>query len=410
MRKAKDQRPPSNMQKAIGLIIIIGSLGLGIYLMDRYPGMQAAWSPNQNNAVVEPEASIELAFVKDWNFATGTKLKTYEVGGLSALSYNPAQKNFIALSDDRGGKGDPRWFELELQFTGQVDLKLTEVKALKNESKKVFPERVIDPEGVVWLEENLVLVSSEGEQEASPNYAPRLMLFNSQGQWLKDVPVPSVFWDESQIGRFGVRNNMAFEALTSDPSRRWVYVSTESALAQDGPVAEFEQGSVTRIVEFDREGDELTEVAQLPYPVEPIPLDINPSQGLEVGMNGVSDFLALGQRRFLVMERAYLANRGKNINRIYFADCLHASDVKDLPSLKDQTYTSCEKKLVFEFDSVLNRLTSGHTRIDNLEGMALWQEPSNGKYYVLFVADNNFRKEQASQFMLFELKGWNFDL
>lgn len=411
MRKSKDHSPPSNLQKAVGLLIIIGSIALGLYLMDRYPGMQAAWSPEKRQAPspIDPEEGLKLLFLKDWSFSTGTKWQGYEVGGLSALAYNPHLNQLLTLSDDRGGKGDPRFFSWSISFEGQVDIALLKATPLKSAKKKVFEERVIDPEGIVWLSETRLLVSSEGEQEARPHQPPRLMLMNEKGEWLKDIPVSSVFWNQDEIGKYGVRNNMAFEALTADPTKRWIYLSTESALIQDGPVADFEQGSVIRIVEYDREGDELQEVAQLPYKVEPIPIDGAAAGGLEVGMNGVSDFLALGQRRFLVMERSYIANRGKNINRIYFADCLHATDVKQIDALMGRSYDACKKKLVLEFDSVLQRLTSGHARIDNLEGMVLWKDESGGRHYVMFVADNNFRSEQSNQFMLFELKGWDFN-
>jgi hypothetical protein len=221
---------------------------------------------------------------------------------------------------------------------------------------------------------------------------------------LKDVKVSPVFWDQTREGTYGVRNNMAFEALTADPSGRWVYLGTEGTLYQDGAVSDFDRGSVVRLTEYDHDGDNLTEVAQLPYPVEPIPGTV--SDRLQVGTNGVSDILALSQRQLIVMERAYLAQRAKNINRLFLANCLQATDVKDRDSLTDQKYQACEKNLLLDFDSVLPRLTGGSTRIDNLEGMALWQEPTNQKYYVIFVADNNFRIEQSTQFLLFELQGY----
>ncbi len=413
MKKNKymTDKQASNLQKAIGVIVIIASVSLGLYLMDRFPGVQMAWRKGEGpppTSLVNNE-ELNLVFVKDWSFPTGTQFENFEVGGLSALTYDIETKKIISQSDDRGGKGDPRFFRWNLTFEGQVELKLDSIQVLKNEKKAVYPERTIDPEGITWLEKDRILVSSEGEQEALAHHPPRLILNNARGEYLKDIPIPKVFWDEARQGSYGVRNNMGFEALTSDLSKRWVYVSTEAALAQDGPVAGFDQGSVIRIVEFDREGDEFSEVAQLVYKVEPIPDTAGKDVKLSVGMNGVSDFLALSQRTFLVMERAYLANRGKNINRLFLANCLNASDVKDVDSLVGHTYEPCKKKLLFEFDSILNRLGGGSTRIDNLEGMVLWEEPTTKKHYVLFVADNNFSDKQSSQFILFELQGWNFD-
>lgn len=400
----------SNAQKIIGLLIIVISVALGMYLMDRFPGMQANWRAGEGgpSAVVQKDKNLELVFVKDWTFPTGTRFQNYELGGLSGLAFNPQEKILFSLSDDRGGKGDPRFFRWKMSFEGQVGLELDSVQPLKNETGKTFEERKIDPEGVVWLSERSLLISSEGEQEARPHQPPRLMKFSADGRWIQEIPLPAQHWDEKRQGSFGVRNNLALEALSLDPSERWLYLGTEAALHQDGPVANFVEGSRIRIVEYDREASELQPGAQLVYEVSPIPGGAE-GTNLEVGMNGLSDFLALGQRQFLVLERAYLAHRSKNIVRLYFANCLHATDVQNRENLEDQPYEPCEKRLVLDFDSVLPRLTSGHTRIDNLEGVALIREPESAKPYLMFVSDNNFRSAQASQFLLFELRGWQFE-
>jgi hypothetical protein len=347
-------------------------------------------------------------FIKDWNFNTGMKFKGYNVGGLSALAYNPKDQTLLALSDDRGSRGAPRFFIWQMSFDGQIDLKLKDVRVLKNEKGNEFAKRTIDPEGMALLDEDLILISSEGEQESRPYLPPRFLLFNSKGKWLKDIALPSLFWDVERLGSYGVRTNLAFEGLSVDPSKRWVYAATEAALAQDGPVPDFNNGSVVRFIEFDREGNELIPTAHLPYKTEPIPT-VKGSSGPVVGTLGISSLAVLGQRRLLVLERSYLVTHNRNINRVFFADCLKATDVIEVEALDGQSFETCRKSLVLEFDSILERLTSGATRIDNLEGMVLWQEPISGKHYVLFVADNNFNPLQSTQFLLFELQGWKFE-
>ncbi len=50
-------------------------------------------------------------------------------------------------------------------------------------------------------------------------------------------------------------------------------------------------------------------------------------------------------------------------------------------------------------------LTSLHLPLDNLEGMAIGPRLPDGSHSLLLVSDDNFRPEQVTQFLLFQLNG-----
>lgn len=394
-------------QKLFGVLVIVLSLGLGLYYMEQFPALQVQWKPGQGQptALVAKDKNLRLTFVKDWIFPTGMKLDGQEIGGLSALAYDSEKDQVLALSDDRGRNGPSRFFRIDFKTVGQLDLNFASVVLLKDEKNKNFAARTIDPEGLAILSDQSLVWSSEGEQVFPKYYGPRIVMSTKDGRYIRDLSVAKVFWEDGRKN-FGVQNNLGFEGLSVDPSKRWLYVTTETALAQDGTVAGYSQGSQVRIAEYDVLSD-FEETAQMVYPVEAIPSDIGAKMGVEIAMNGVSEILALDQRLFLVVERAYLAHRKENRVRLYFADCQKATDVRNLESLLDQKFQACEKRLVLEFESIVSQLRSGLNRITNLEGMTLIKPKNLDKTYILFVSDNNFKPKQITSFLLFEVEGWN---
>jgi hypothetical protein len=101
----------------------------------------------------------------------------------------------------------------------------------------------------------------------------------------------------------------------------------------------------------------------------------------------------------LVMERSGVqADDGayKDYVRIYEIDTEGATDIQQLPTLKDAAYTLVKKRLVLDIGTHL-------PIVDNLEGMAFGPRLANGHASLVLISDDNFSKTQVTQLLLFEL-------
>ncbi len=180
----------------------------------------------------------------------------------------------------------------------------------------------------------------------------------------------------------GPRRNFAFEGLSFAPDGNSIWVATESALFQDGPLATPGAGTVTRITHLDRDGKVL---GQFAYPLDPI--QAMPA-GKGGGDNGVAEFLALDDRRALVLERSGVEGADgiwKLYIRIYAIDTTGATDIAAVPSLAGASYRPVVKRLVIDLAK-----TPDLGPIDNIEGMSWGPLLSDGKRSLVLVSDNNF--------------------
>ena len=394
---------------------MLASLGVGYWWMDHLPPLQTTWVSSDEELPlvdadpsrdVRPEPSsgsksLRLHFLKDWSFSKEFKWQNKRVGGLSALAFDQKHQLIWALSDDRGLEGPPRIYKFQLITEGEFRLNLVDELILRNEKGQVFEPRALDPEGLVLMKDGSFLVVSEGELSRRRTIPPRLIWFDERGYFLKEIAIPRTYFDlEQDLSSYGVENNMAFESLTLTEDERWLYMAPESALLQDGSHASFEAGALIRIQEFEKDGKEILPTAQLVYQTEPIE---HLGQGLQVGMNSLAELIALGQRRFLALERAFLASSRLNVVRLYQVDCLKATEVGPNVSLKDQAFRACTKEKVWEDQSLKGLLQSQQKRVDNLEGMVLFKTENAPQTFLLMVSDNNFSANQFTQFLLFEV-------
>ena len=129
------------------------------------------------------------------------------------------------------------------------------------------------------------------------------------------------------------------------------------------------------------------------------------------GEIGLTDFLALGDKKFLIIERAYLKNMSHIDNTIsnkkkadaYYvqlilADCFSASDISHYGSLNKKSFISCKRTHTIDLQSLLE---SAHIQVDNIEGIAIGPKVSKNTWLVVLVSDNNFNPAQKTQFLFF---------
>ena len=245
-----------------------------------------------------PAVFFSLNFVNEQVVEHDLLFKNVPIGGLSALSYNPEKNIFIALSDDKGKKGPPRFYELKLNRVEKgkkYELKITNQVFLSNKETGSFIP--IDPEGVAFFKSDQMFISSEGAQLPRLNIyvPPALLMFNSQGEWLSSWPLPEIYWpdDLTQLGEWGVKENKAFEALSVDLETNQLWLATESALNQDEQDgANTENKQYVRISQFDIKTARMNN--QFVYQMDS-DIEINNLKG----KNGLTDFFSLGEQGFV---------------------------------------------------------------------------------------------------------------
>jgi 3-phytase/alkaline phosphatase D len=172
-----------------------------------------------------------------------------------------------------------------------------------------------------------------------------------------------------------------------------LYVGTENALTQDGPIADVGQASPARILVFDAASGE--RLAEHVYVVEAV-AESPPLPGL-YRTNGLVELLG-GNGMLLALERRYVMGVG-NGARIYRLDLTSASDVRDRPalaSLPHLPYTLVRKTLLLDLGAL-------GIALENLEGMSWGPRLPSGERTLILVSDDNFSGFQSTQFLAFAL-------
>lgn len=234
--------------------------------------------------------------------------------------------------------------------------------------------------GLIWI----------AHESAGPNAKfPVITVHRLEGGFLAQSRGPG--GDAGFKAFFDMRTNRGFESLTRSPDGREAWTANEEALTSDGPVSDPVHGTIVRLVRMDALFHPL---AQYAYEADPItaPITFPPMlAGREV--SGVSDLLALGGGRLLVLEREFGANADgvpANRIRIYEADWKGATDVSKgalAGGLAGRTYQAVKKRRLAELEFPLSN--------SNFEGIALGPRLGNGDRSLILIADNNAGTAQA---------------
>ena len=316
------------------------------------------------------------------------------VGGISGVDYDRRTGEWLMISDDRSDKAPARFLvgHLDYDAHGVRGLKLTRQVPLRREEGSTFPgtagasgERAdaealrIDPQTghLVW--------SSEGD--APRGFDPAIRRMDKTGQWMGTVPSPPAFGFDP-AGVEGARLNQTFEGLSFSPDGRWLWLAMEGPLIQDGPASSVAQGGLARITRLDRAG---RISAQYAYRLDPI--QAAPARR---GDNGISEILAVDDRRLLVLERSGVEDAQGRFAfhcRLYLVDIAGAQDVAGRASLSGPAPRVLAKRLLVNFD----RVTGGAV---NLEAMA-WGASIAGRRTLVLMADDNFSADQAQRVLVF---------
>jgi hypothetical protein len=248
--------------------------------------------------------------------------------------------------------------------------------------------RAFDPEG-------LVINPSTGTLLVSDEYGPSLLEFDRSGTLLRRFTTPANLVPRNAAGTpnfagdtgntLGKRSNRGFEGLAVSPDGRHSYAMLQSALLDEGGG----NGEYSRIVKFDNSSGQA--VAQYAYKMD------SASQG-----RGISALVALGQDRFLVLERN---NRGIGVGATLGAaektvveiDLSGALDVSSVTLPTSGAFAGAVRQLapnVLDLDA--NTLaTLGGKSPEKWEGLAVGPQLANGQHVLLAGTDNDYSVTQS---------------
>ncbi len=389
-----------------------------------------------------------------------------KVGGLSGLAYDAITNKLIAVSDDPGFNNPSRLYGLDVDLSGDISLKFFSQTQIKTQSSPDIKKEVymdprdlrsptkpvlihnIDAEGVALLPNDLMAISSETQIQGETSY---IRLYKRDGTYVSDIETPKKFlpreelktytnkwteyvWEDDpnckpkevtieithkdgsvetkhetkpcaqiQVQRqrssnwsklekvAGVFPNNVFEALGSVTGKDILFTANESPLFQDS----VKDKRLVRIVKLVREKNTYVPAGEFLY-------NLDNKEG-----NGLVDILPITEDRLLILERRFSNNSRRITAQIFEVNLRGAKDYSEIDSLskevKEEDLFVLKKQLLINMTDILPLLPDSFRTIDNLEGMALGPKLPNGKQSLILVSDNNFSKQQLTQFIILEL-------
>ncbi|HZD10137.1 MAG TPA: esterase-like activity of phytase family protein [Candidatus Binatia bacterium] len=338
-------------------------------------------------------AVADISFLDMVTYPTGYEFAGTEVGGLSGITYDRARDVYYILSDDRSEIAPSRYYTVDIDVNqGQLDVDFLDVTFLRDKQGDLFEPFAIDPESIELVRPGQLFISTEGDGDTLPEATdPAIMRFNPNGRQTGALGVPDKFLYSVDDGNH-VRDNLAFESMTVAPNGHTLYVATENALVNDGPISTLDNGSPSRVLQYElprRFPVKEFVYCVDPIPQAPIPPDAFADHGL-VAMEALDD-----RGTLLTMERSFAVGVGNTI-LLFEASTQGATNVEDITALNlDGCPTGdiqpVSKELLVDLEADLG------IDPDNVEGMSFGPWLSANQRLLILVSDNNFNDSQTTQ-------------
>ena len=346
----------------------------------------------------------QLKFIGEYDIPHNQIFQNTTIGGLSGIDYDSRNKIYYLISDDRSSISPARFYSAKifLNKEGIDTIHFISVNSLLQPGGSIYPNtkqnpfRTPDPEAIRFNKKTNQLVwSSEGERIVKKDTIvledPSVNIVYVDGTYIDSFALPANM--HMQSFQQGPRQNGVFEGMSFIKNYKKLLVSVEEPLFEDGPRAGLNDSSAwTRIIKFDVKSHKPE--AQYAYKIEAVAFPENPPGSFKI--NGVADILALNDYQLIVLERSFSTGRKPCTVKIYLADLINALDVSNVPSLGVSAIKFISKRLLLNMDDL-------GIYTDNIEGVTLGPKLSNGHQSIIFVADNNFSKDEVTQFLLFEI-------
>lgn len=274
----------------------------------------------------------------------------------------------------------------------------------------------LDPEGLAQLPNGNFLVSDE--------YGPSVYEFTAAGQFVRAFETPANllpragstpnFTDGRPTITAGRQDNRGYEGLTVTPDGRTAYAVLQDPLVNEGAnpsngAADGRFSRNVRIVAFDVATGQST--GQFIYQLESL-ADLNGRTSQPFGPNaqgrniGVSAIQALGNNRFMVLERD---NRGLGVEdptattdvaskRIFLIDLTGATDVSSVSLAGTNSLPAgvrpVSKTATPFLDIAAGLRALGLTIPEKIEGFAFGPRLDDGGIVLILATDNDFSVTQ----------------
>jgi hypothetical protein len=396
----------SNKKRAVTWSCLTGATLLAISLtacdkseITLDPCAESACVTNFSEAVYQNGLTLDGGGL---DLSTGTSTER-RLGYFSDIYYDPSRKQWWGLSDRGPGGGVLQYdtrvqrFEVDISATGAIsNFRVVQtVKFMQGTqpfngfapSPTSVLGRAFDPEGIV-------IHPKTGNLLVSDEYGPSLYEFDRTGQFIRAFTTPAGLIPRNgttNVANFasdtgntaGKRTNRGFEGLAISADGAFAYAMLQSATLNEGGG----NGIYNRIVKFDATTG--AAVAQYAYAMD------RADQG-----QGISALVALGQDKFLVLERnnrgigpgATLATADKVVYQI---DLTGAVDVTNVTLPATGAFVGAVRKGAKVMDLAANTLPAlGNKSPEKWEGLAIGPKLANGNYVVLAGTDNDYSVTQ----------------
>ena len=324
--------------------------------------------------------------------------------GGGVLSYDTRLERFsIDVNGTTGAISNFQVLQTVLLKSNGVPLNGIAPGSLPSSNSTALLGNAFDPEGIV-------VNPLTGNFLVSDEYGPSLIEFDRAGNLLRRFSVPTNLTPKAGAATdyaalpvplnagdptltTGREPNRGYEGLAISPDGKFAYAMLQNGTVTDGyNVSTATRGQYTRIVKYDIATGQ--PVAQYAYLLE------SSGQG-----RGVSALVALGNDKFLVLERnnrgigvgATLAGADKNIFQI---DLSVATDVTsiNLPAsgaLPAGAVAAAKSAKLIDLDTNANQLAAlSGLAPEKMEGFAVGPRLANGLYLLLMGTDNDFSVTQ----------------
>jgi hypothetical protein len=342
------------------------------------------------------------------------------VGFFSDIYFDPNRNEWWGLSDRGPGGGSLNYetrlqrFTLDIGATGAISNFQVQQTILFNNAGTPMNGIAPSPSSVLgnaFDPEGMVVNPVTGNILVSDEYGPSLYEFDRQGALVRQFTTPANLVPRNAAGTpnyasdtgntLGKRTNRGFEGLAISPDGRYAYAMLQSATLGEGGSS----GVYDRIVKFDTNTG--LSVGQYAYKMD------SASNG-----RGISSLVALGNDKFLVLERnnlgvgigAALTNGGNVADKaVYQIDLALATDVSGvvLPALAATALPpgvvlAAKGAKVIDLDADTLAALGGKSP-EKWEGLAIGPRLANGRYVVLAGTDNDYSVTQNSSFTQFDV-------
>lgn len=359
-------------------------------------------------ATTDPEPLEVVGFLGEQRIAPGGQFDGTTVGGFSGLDFDEHAGTWYVIADDRSALQPARFYTADLAFNGTTEdgldgalsgVELTGTTPFLQEDGTPFPPlsagtgTTVDPEDIrvdprsgelVWSQEGERIVPTDGT--APTLIDPGVNVADVDGSFIATLPTPEA--ELVDVGASGIRQNLGPEGLTFAKGGDLVVTALEGPLLQDAPTATRTAGTLSRIVQQDRDGNV---VAQYAYPQEPVFADPTPADGF--ASTGVTALLAVDEQdpdRYLAIERSFVTGVGNKVV-VYEVDLAGATDISGGTPVSAATPVT--KRVLFDVADLPVE------SVDNIEGMAWGPDRADGSRTLVLVSDDNFSATQVTQFI-----------